>query len=298
MPFKINPISEAQADNKVKVIYEDIKSLLEFHSIPYFFQIIANSELFLDLLWKRLKPVLDTQEFEQLVADITNYSLERLRKVRPTEPTLSILVSKIDDNKKGEYTNEFFEMVRINCLMVAISIMVRESIKGLAIISEVREHFKIISGSEKKSLEERFAEVEKESEEKALATMSNQVGFAKSTDPYFLTYIKLVSELMETFFKSNEYLEVRLLTENKVQELIKALPNKLDLPYGQILEILYHHSWSNELIFLLHDLLPGYYPKQFISSLLLVVSLEVNKGLKSDIQDEIALPLNDTKLLN
>ncbi len=85
--------------------------------------------------------------------------------------------------------------------------------------------------------------------------------------------MKLVSQLMDEFARGKEYLQLRVFLENTAQNLLKAMPTQIDLPYQAIMVILAGKVRIDELLYLLHDAFPAYFPKQLLSSLLLELGL-------------------------
>jgi hypothetical protein len=102
---------------------------------------------------------------------------------------------------------------------------------------------------------------------------------------------------MDRFDKTNDYLTLRLALENKVQSGMRQMSVKLALPYGKILEILQNQPEANELIYLLHEAFPSYFPKQFISSVLLETCLSMKNPNSLDKPTTQALDSTPTKLL-
>ena len=53
--ISIEPISEQEAEDRVKEIFEDIKSTLEVSEVPRFYRMIAHIPLYLETTWKRVR---------------------------------------------------------------------------------------------------------------------------------------------------------------------------------------------------------------------------------------------------
>lgn len=296
--IKINPISEQEATGIVKEIYSDIKIVFDIDFVPLYFQIIASVPSFLEELWTTLKPVVNSEDFAKLLETVTTSSLEKSEKLIPEDPTISLLVSKLSPESITSHRQQFREMQRVNVIFLTVAIIVRESIKGFAMITDNRPHFKITS-HEEMLYEKDLEKLSEETGDTSLATLPTLPSFSIQTeDPYFLAYLKLVSELMDRFIKTHDYLSLRLALENKVQIVMRQMTVKFALPYGKILEILQNHPEANELIYLLHEAFPSYFPKQFISSIILETCLLMTTPITLGNSPTTSLPkIKTPKLL-
>lgn len=295
--IKINPVSENEASPEVKQIFADIKSVFDIDFVPFYFQVIATVPSFLTELWTELRPVVDSADFVTLLQTVTDSSIDKATKLVPPDPTISLLVTKLSPETISSHRQKFLEMQRVNIIFLSIAIIVREAIKGFAMISDNRPHFKITS-QEELLYEKDLEKMSEESGDVSIATIPNLPSFSvDSTDPFFLAYVKLVSELMDRFDKTNDYLTLRLPLENKVQLQMRQMSVKFALPYGKILEILQNHPAANELIYLLHEAFPSYFPKQFISAILLETCLSMKNPNQINGSTVTVLEKSPPKLL-
>lgn len=292
--IKTNPISENEASPQVKEIFADIKSVFDIDFVPFYFQIIAAVPTFLTELWTELRPVVHSADFATLLQTVTDSSIDKAIKLVPHDPTIGLLVTKLSPETISSHRQKFREMQRVNIIFLSIAVIVREAIKGFAMITNNRPHFKITS-QEELLYERDLEKMSEESGDTSIATIPNLPSFSfNSDDPFFLAYIKLVSELMDRFDKTNDYLTLRLALENKVQLQMRQMSVKLALPYGKILEILQNQPEANELIYLLHEAFPSYFPKQFISAVLLETCLSM-KNL-NQLDEPVTTPLEEPEI--
>lgn len=296
--IKINPISEDEATETTKEIFIDIKSVFDIDFVPFYFQIIASVPGFLAELWDKLRPVVNSEDFANLLQEVTSSQVAKAEKLVPQDPAITLLVRKLSPEMVNSHRKKFLEMQRVNIIFLSITIIVRETIKGFATLSENRPHFKITS-QEELLYEKDLERLTEESGDTSIATIPNLPSLpTNADDPLFLAYVKLVSELMDRFSKTNDYLTLRLALENKLQTEIRKMPVKFTLPYGKILEILQNRPEANELIYLLHESFPSYFPKQFISAIILETCLSL-EYLSSQISDPTkdSLSSSSSKLL-
>ncbi len=127
----LQPVSENTSDSRIKIVYSDLKTLLRLKTVPTYFQFIATFPEFLELLWLKLRPVVATPEFQESVSEIAEKIRQELVKEIPTNPTIDLLVPKIDQHTKNKMAIEFEELQRVNATLLLISVLIRERIKGL-----------------------------------------------------------------------------------------------------------------------------------------------------------------------
>ncbi len=270
----IQPITENLASGPTQEFYSGLKQTLGFPTIPLYFQLIAPFNDFSTLLWSRLKPVVTNPTFPTQVDSLNAAVGQNLVSSLPSSPLLAALLPKISSSDKKEMLTIFEDILDYHTKLVLVTILVREAIKGLPRTEKVPFLKDPDSPTSQTTKELILLEIEALTNEEE----KNYLTVYSGHNPYFAVYMKLVADLLAHFETTKEYLALRLFLETTAQSSIRSLP-PIALTYHDVLTTINRLPYADELVFLLHDSFPGYYPKTLISSLLLSLCLQAPSSL-------------------
>lgn len=265
--IRLQPIAETQSSPQIAAVYTDLKTVLRLKTVPPYFQLIANNVALLEFLWMRLRPLISDPQFQEAVREITQALRTEVGQGVPTNASIQALLPKIGSDSKKNMATEFQELERVNATMLLVTMIIRENVKGLKAKQVPLQQ--IASGNIATSNESSLivgTEAQLEQFESSALALSSQ-------DPYLLVYMQLTSELMTEFTKSKEYLALRVKLENLAQEKVKAFNNDFNLYYQEIVQFFKDQTNAPEMLYLLHDAFPAFYPKQLLATIILELGL-------------------------
>lgn len=254
---RLQPIKEADANEKTKEIYELIKKSLNVKTVPMFFKYIANSPEFLEYAWQIVNPAISDPSFSNARDKMEDLAKEMMEVIYSPSQETSAYVNYISEQERKVLLESVTELIRVNASLMIISIAIRESLKGFYL---KETNFLIANGSERSDIQEK--DLTEVSREIALEDLNlSLTAIARYPDFY-----DLVGKDMLLLMKTEKYLKVRVEFERIIQMLIEQLNVKIQFEYKATMEILYKTNSARDIIFLINSVFPSQVPHNLLTS--------------------------------
>lgn len=273
----LSPVTEATTNPQIKTIYNDIKSVLNFDTLPAYFTYLANSPDLLSIIWNKLKPICSDPKFNQDVESLA--SLINNQAIPINDPKINLLVTKISQQDRLQMEKEFKSLETQNCKILMISILIRESLKAIGFEKDLTKLKETNSSAEDNSNLSSALDVDNDQKGLNTASQDSHLQTVFEQNPYFITYFQLMSVWLENFSHTQDYVVLRVFLEKQTQELIKYWLRQIHFDYYHIINAIKNHPYPLEIIYLCFEAFPAYYPKQFIFSVFLRKGLQFQSNL-------------------
>lgn len=117
---RLRLVSEADAQGRTRAIFEEAKQALGLPHVSVVYQAFAAYPVFLDLHWRALRPVLQTQEFFEVAARLRADAYTRVFNYLPVPDLCAQLGGKLDEAARRQLTTVVDLLQYKNPLLVLI----------------------------------------------------------------------------------------------------------------------------------------------------------------------------------
>ncbi len=264
--ISIYPLPEESVTGETKVIFEEIKEILDIESVPVNFRYMANFPQFLNFAWGKIKKYITQVEFDNTSNQIIKLSEEMIKIIFNSSDELNSYVKSLSEKQETELRQTIEKLIRINSTLLIISIATRESLKGIVVL----EQKQLSSGT----LNSVSREIISKESSKAIAE------YTFGLEVLYPEFYELISKDMTQLIKTERYLKSRVELERFTQLSIESLPEKLNFPFRETINLLRINNHSSEILYLINHSFPSNYPHQLFTSLAMKILTESSANVK------------------
>ncbi len=279
--LKLKPLSEENAPEYTKSVYNAIKQSLNVPTVPLFFQYIGNYPDYLTYLWNIVAPNIGTEGFDRCCHQVVQMATSAVSVIYTPSQQAQTLSTTMHAEEKEQITTTITDLRALNVKMMILTIAIRESLKGVHVST------KQIAGTSQErpsqpEVERTIDEIVQESIQSASSGFSsspvqtldakvasmlvpvygaNALMLSKYPEFFSLSAIEL-----ETLMKTEAYLKTRVEMEKITHLLLLQLPSPIRLSYVETAKMLFDKPHAQDLIFVMKDTFPSHFPKLVIAT--------------------------------
>jgi len=276
--LRLKPLPEEKAPEYTKSVYDSIKTTLGVPTPPLFFQYIGNYPDYLAYLWSVIAPNIDTEGFQKSCHQLLQISESAITVIYTPSEKAKTLSSQMHPSEKEQLHKTIDELRMLNVKMMILTIAIRESLKGLYIISKEISDGSYKSPSVPQEAEKTIDEIVQESLQSA-SSSNMQVLDTKVAHMLVPVYgantlmiskypefFSLSAEELETLMKTEAYLKARVEMEKITHILLLQLPSPIHLSYIETTKMLFNQPYAGDLLFVMKDTFPSHFPKLVLAT--------------------------------
>lgn len=276
--LRLRPLSEEKAPEYTKSVYDAIKATLGVPITPLFFQYIGNYPDYLGYLWSIVAPNIDTEGFHKSCNQLLHISESAISVIYTPSEKARTLASQMHPSEKEQLHKTVDDLRMLNVKMMILTIAIRESLKGLYIISKQISENSYGSPTAPLEAEKTIDEIVQESLH-TVASSSMQAVDTKVAHMFVPVYgantlmlskypefFSLSAEELEILMKTEAYLKARVEMEKITHILLLQLPSPIHLSYRETTKMLFDKPHAGDLLFVMKDTFPSHFPKLVLAT--------------------------------
>lgn len=276
--LRLKPLPEEKATEYTKSVYDSIKTTLGVPTPPLFFQYIGNYPDYLGYLWSIVAPNIDTEGFQKSCNQLLQISESAISVIYTPSEKAKALSSKMHPSEKEQLQKTIDDLRLLNVKMMILTIAIRESLKGLYIISKQISDGSYRSPAAPQEAEKTIDEIVQESLQSVSAsnmqTFDTKVahmlvpvyGANALMISKYPEFFSLSAEELETLMKTEAYLKARVEMEKITHILLLQLPSPIHLSYIETTKMLFNQPYAGDLLFVMKDTFPSHFPKLVLAT--------------------------------
>lgn len=275
--LRLKPLPEEKAPENIRHIYAAIKDSFQIPSVPLFFQYIGNYPEYLAYVWSVLSPNIQTEGFHNCCDQIVQISQSAISVIyTPSEPART-LSSQMNTSEKEHLSQTIAELRLLNVRMMILTIAIRESLKGLSIVTKQLSEGSYLQPAEQ-ATEAAISDMVFESMQ---AIPSSEIS---AVDPkvanmlvpiyganalmisHYPAFFALCADELENLMKTEAYLKARVEMEKITHLLLSQLTHPIQLSYIETEKMLFNKPHAGDLLFVMKDTFPANFPKLVLAT--------------------------------
>lgn len=277
--LRIKPLSEEQAVDYTKSVYEVIKPGLQVHSIPLYFQYIGNFPEYLGYLWNMIAPNLQTSGMTACTSQLNQIASSAIEVIYHPSETAQSFGSQIHPSEKDHIRQTIADLRALNLNMMIITIAIRESMKGVFVAAKQLPQSAptyTAAVEQEKTLDEIVQESLLSVTSSTTSVQQMDARAANMLVPIYGANSLMISQYpaffglaaaeLETLMTTEAYLKARVEMEKITHILLMQLPSPIHISYVETSRMLFDKPNANDLLFLIKDTFPALFPKLVLAT--------------------------------
>lgn len=265
----LKPLTDDEADDSTRVIYQQIRDELELDSTPLFFQYIGRFPKFLQYFWTCTTRVLNDATFKEMVQQGQVLTLDLFKGAyNPSSTAIELVTHLLKNSTSEEFIRSKIEILaKTNITLALIFVASREAVKGWAISTRLlsdkydEAHYEFVTGH-----------VEREVENSIVSLGANMEKVTDSKQFDYVRFMAIVQSEMDDSVKKNSHLYGRLELE---EFLVRSKDHIfINLSYPILAQYAYEYKYFDELVYLMSESFPTISTNRIIASCIGQILLE------------------------
>jgi hypothetical protein len=272
--LRLKPVSEDNASDQVKNVYQDIKATLDSQVVPLVFQYIANFEEYFVYQWGKIKKNIESPYFPEVVKEAVEFSNKEVTSIYSPSSKMSHFIHGLHAAEKEQIHKTIMDLQQLNAKLLVLIIGLREGVKGV-IIGQDQVLQLDVKQYEVDIFDLFHTKYAQESEiEPASRMLAPLFGNQSLVISHYPAFFSTVAEEMEQLIRREDYLWKRVELERVAMREAFGLPYSLGTSYPEIMTYAGHKSHLNELIYILAETFPTQFPRLLMTTSVMQIALE------------------------
>lgn len=274
--LRIQPVSEENCSDEVKIIFDSIKESLPINSVPSIFKYLASFPNYLSYVWEQILNNLSDNNIKEYIDTIQDFAFTAMDQIyKPSSPTITFLEGINKSQEQDALLNFSRITSQTNAGLYLFSLAIRESLKGKYlglkqiestptskedVFKKISEDFIAYTGIKKETMSDLKLIQKDTTQNKIITTSYNE-------------YFKLMDQDMKNLMKTESYLSRRVELEKLTLSFLNLLPHPFSTSFHTLVKDYVDRKDFPELIYLISDLFPTESPYKLLSSVVMEKSL-------------------------